>query len=329
MHNFIIRLCSCFIFNPCARRSFRQRHWHNNTRAIPVNSDAVLNTLNALVNDVAYIKNFLHNTTDITKVSPAHGTMRQVQLLNLSVLQEVDRICRKHKLSYWLDFGTLLGAVRHGGFIPWDDDIDIGMPAPDYEKFLKLVDKELKGKCAVFKRIPSQIGKTLHRDFVPQTPEQWCDFIFWSLKGKLAFATDIFPYYFSDKDKPQIADTLRECCELKAKLFENFNGYDDFQNIEDNVTPLQKKIISKSGQYLFLGAEAMVYQPHIYETDDVFPLKEVMFEGHKFFVPNNYNKILIETYGNYFDFPRDMHKHLALNELDAAELKKLNNLGNL
>ena len=61
--------------------------------------------------------------------------LRACQLKQLSILEEVDRICKKHGIGYWLDGGSLLGAVRHGGFIPWDDDIDIGMTKSDLRAF--------------------------------------------------------------------------------------------------------------------------------------------------------------------------------------------------
>ena len=71
------------------------------------------------------------------------ANLRQCQLRQLDILKEIDRICQKHQISYWLDGGTLLGAVRHGGFIPWDDDIDIAMWKPDLERFTAVAQTEL------------------------------------------------------------------------------------------------------------------------------------------------------------------------------------------
>ena len=66
-----------------------------------------------------------------TYITPA-----QMQERGLEMLKFVDEVCRREKLTYWLSGGTLLGAVRHKGFIPWDDDVDLMMPRPDYEKLL-------------------------------------------------------------------------------------------------------------------------------------------------------------------------------------------------
>lgn len=71
-------------------------------------------------------------------------TLRKVQLTQLEILKEVDRICTKHGIKYWLSGGTQLGAVRHNGFIPWDDDLDIDMMREDFNRFLKIARTELK-----------------------------------------------------------------------------------------------------------------------------------------------------------------------------------------
>ena len=75
--------------------------------------------------------------------------LREIQLAELDILKEFDAICRKNGLCYSLAFGTLLGAVRHGGFIPWDDDVDVMMPRPDYEKFREIALKELTGRYVI------------------------------------------------------------------------------------------------------------------------------------------------------------------------------------
>ena len=72
-------------------------------------------------------------------------TMREIQLRAMGMLHFMDRVCRAEGLTYWLSGGTLLGAVRHRGFIPWDDDIDLMMPRPDFERFLEVAPKYSDG----------------------------------------------------------------------------------------------------------------------------------------------------------------------------------------
>ena len=64
--------------------------------------------------------------------------LNELKKIQMEILDNVDSFCKKNKIKYWIDCGTLLGAIRHKGYIPWDDDIDIGMLRDDYDKFLKL-----------------------------------------------------------------------------------------------------------------------------------------------------------------------------------------------
>ena len=71
-------------------------------------------------------------------------TLRQVQLDQLEIAKDIKRVCEENGIRYHLAFGSLLGAVRHKGFIPWDDDMDFGMLREDYERFLEIAPKKLK-----------------------------------------------------------------------------------------------------------------------------------------------------------------------------------------
>lgn len=74
------------------------------------------------------------------------AVLQKIQQEELVVLKEFVRICNKYSINYFAVFGTAIGAVRHHGFIPWDDDMDFGMLRDDYEKFIKVAPKEFHGK---------------------------------------------------------------------------------------------------------------------------------------------------------------------------------------
>ena len=82
--------------------------------------------------------------TQRRKIELTDRELRQLQLNLLEMLIEIDRICRRYHIKYSLDGGTLLGAVRHGGFIPWDDDIDVSMRREEYRKFYRACRKDLE-----------------------------------------------------------------------------------------------------------------------------------------------------------------------------------------
>ena len=77
------------------------------------------------------------------------ATLRRLQMVELEILEAIDSVCREHGITYFLDSGTVLGARRHGGFIPWDDDIDLGMPREDYERFLEVAPAALGERFCV------------------------------------------------------------------------------------------------------------------------------------------------------------------------------------
>lgn len=135
----------------------------------------------------------MSETYDLTAVHQA----------NLKILKEIDRICRKYDIQYLLDAGTLLGAVRHQGFIPWDDDADVAFTRENYERFAQVVRKELPEGMEFLE--PRQLrGGTAFYDFTPRilylnsrTHEEGAEMEFY--EGKLnhlwvdLFIQDILP----------------------------------------------------------------------------------------------------------------------------------------
>lgn len=109
---------------------------------------------------MALVKNLYHD--EIRNGWLVKSDLKKIWNRQLEIWQEVDRICRRRKITYWAAYGTLLGAVRHNGFIPWDDDFDIYMMRPEFNRFSELIEDELKGSVFEIERKSFSLIKIAH-----------------------------------------------------------------------------------------------------------------------------------------------------------------------
>ena len=119
-------------------------------------------------------------------------TMEQIHEIDLKLAKEFFKICKKHKLNYYVIGGTFLGAIRHKGFIPWDDDMDIAMPRKDYEKFLEVANDELPKNM----RLVTFYNDKEHRYFLPRIVDLNTEIVekrFEKIGKKSHLFIDIFP----------------------------------------------------------------------------------------------------------------------------------------
>ena len=118
-------------------------------------------------------------------------SLMETQRESLRVLAEIDRICLEQGFRYWITFGTLIGAVRHKGFIPWDDDIDIAMPRSDYDGFIKYITNEYNDKGF-------ELHTFLNNKNYPFYISRFCDtrneLVFTDYNYRSGCFVDIYPY---------------------------------------------------------------------------------------------------------------------------------------
>ena len=243
------------------------------------------------------------------KYNPDGSILRQHQLKMLDILIIIDRICKKHGIKYWISDGTLLGAVRHGGFIPWDDDLDIQMMRKDFKHFIKIISEELpenlalqthktdKGYVAPYAKI-----RELHSTIT----EFHSNDVNYKYKG---IYIDVFPLERCSKIFTRIADFMHTHLYKVSHVRGGQMRYayvDSIFKITKGIYSLFRGIDSifvKSGKCTFTYGSCFGY--HNFVDEDIMPLSTIEFEGYTFNAPHVPETVLKKQYGNYMDLPAE------------------------
>lgn len=264
-------------------------------------------------------------TIDMGNLPKARGFVRVLQLLNLEIMAEIDRVCRKHGLKYWLSFGSALGVVRHGGYIPWDDDIDLCMMYDDWQKFNELAKTELSPRFINI-ILPGDIGRMCLSEFSPSNDEELMGFLRWTKQEKLFFGVDIFPvHWLSDEISTEEATTqLIKIKKAKLTRRKACNGTATAYALVQQETDKEQAYLigNKDSNRVFASMHSAHPVPRIWKTEDVFPLREVDFEGMKVFIPHNAELLLWMQFGNFWE-PVISHTHLSIDQIRREEMLKL------
>ena len=253
-------------------------------------------------------------------------TIKEIQSLTLEILREVHTFCLENQIVYTLQGGTLLGAIRHQGFIPWDDDIDIAMPRPDYERFIhsfkstkgfKVISRELpecKDVMIAFARICDMRKTFVDTSFIPWTSERTGVWI------------DLFPL---DGVDDSIKACQRRINRMKKELYQVntlrtvHNKVSSIIGTRKKVHLIIKKIIAPFCSRKAIDRYVSLCQEYDYNKANYYcnfaflnyGIRErhrkavlderllVPFGEDYFFIMKGYDEALREKYGDYMQLP--------------------------
>lgn len=246
--------------------------------------------------------------------------------LQLEMMDEVDSFCRKNNLTYYLAFGSLIGAVRHKGYIPWDDDMDIMMPRDDYNKFAALFPRDGIYRFLVpgiTQNYPYAFGKIIDIRTVKNEPIR-------SKYQVIGLDVDVFPIDNYPDNLDEAVMWCEDISRTQKKLNKQFARFSKGRNIVRTIAKnmiicfwntldslgictvnktvlqldkLSTKYNTKETNYCGISAIS-TYGVRKRNRKLVFDSAiEMDFEGHKYFAPSGYDEYLTDTYGDYMQLP--------------------------
>ena len=236
-------------------------------------------------------------------------TLRKAQLIMLEMLLEFDAICQKYNLQYWLDSGSLLGAVRHQGFIPWDDDIDLAMPVEDYNKFQEIAQDELSEN--IFFQT-QKTDKHFKLDYMKLRSNKATIIEFHEKEQEVNYHQGVFVDIFPMLTVPKTTfhqefydETFKLIRAVSPVTLHTPNGK-DFPDVREKLVEslelMHEGWEKKDTKVIYSGK-----MPDIaawFDFEEIFPLKKISFEGLEFYAPKNPQHYLSENYSfDYMELP--------------------------
>ena len=265
-------------------------------------------------------------------------TPEEVKRTEFEILCSFDDICKEHGLVYCLAYGTCLGAVRHGGFIPWDDDIDVYMPRDDYETLYRLhFDNSINWKYNI---VSSRDGSSYHPTYKVTDPNTVCHEAFIDKRYSIGLWIDVFPLDTIDLSSNEAKRTLDAIVSTNTKLRRKLSfavgdplegstpaarlikriatpfsrSLDPIkisQEIESNSRSLPDALSSSGMQDLSVVdiSESVGNMIYSFPYNMIFPTTFATFEGRTFPVPGKTEDYLTRCYGDWQTPPPEDERH--------------------
>ena len=283
-----------------------------------------------LKRDKAFLKSYL-KTIDATNFPKASGQLRELQIRLLNLAKEIISDMESQNFHPFMIGGTLLGAVRHGGYIPWDDDIDFDMMRDEYDKFWKYIKT---------KYLYKETGYVSNYDvfladmdeMIKQNPNKiifarksTCTSAYLGTSLEDCIVLDFFPREtlapnLTEEDYLRYRKSKQKEFKSLKNYAQRFEFYDrEFQN--KNIYSKEGNLIAKCwGSYGFVHFNRTV----AVDKESMFPLVRLKYEDTEFYAPKDYNKFLIKTFKkNYMDIPINLNLFRHMRVFDGF-LRKQN-----
>ncbi len=230
------------------------------------------------------------------------GILKNMQTLSQELLDFAVNICNKHDLNYWITAGTFLGAYRHGGFVPWDDDIDMGLMRKDYVKFCNITFDEIKNNNAC-DFITFKVHPMIRKDFVSPYTKLECR----TDNDDLLATTDIIPYEWANDNE----FNLKEFRDFRDEFFIRLSGGEDIKYILKDLYE-RFNLDYDNGNYIIQNPTFRRHSKHLnkevacFDKDRFFPLEPIEFNGKTYNGPKDPVHYLLPNYNDYMEIPKNL-----------------------